>query len=100
MAAKKDQHTVGSPDKRRGQQMGSSGAPDQNRQEMKKTPAIAGKRPKANKLSGDPSLAHVSSDPVTPSTTTPSTTAMNVKPSGAAGGAAQFKRRLARKRAG
>jgi hypothetical protein len=99
MAAKKDQHTVGSPEKPRGQQMGFAGNPDQNRQEMKDTPAISGRRPRANKLSGDPSLGHVSSDPVTPSSNTPSTVA-NVKPGRAGGGATQFKRRLAKKRAG
>jgi len=100
MAAKKDQHTVGSPDKKRGQQMGYSGAPDQNREKMKQTPAVIGNRPRDNKLAADVSQRQLSTDAVTPSTNAPSTTGMNVKPSGAAGGAAQFKRRLAKKRAG
>ncbi|HEY6802614.1 MAG TPA: hypothetical protein VI306_03445 [Pyrinomonadaceae bacterium] len=99
MAAKKDQHTVGSPEKKRGQQMGFAGNPDQNREEMKQTPAVIGNRPRANKLAGDVSQKQLSTDAVTPSTSSPSTTGMNVKPRGAAGGAAQFKRRLAKKRA-
>ena len=49
--ARKDQHKVGTPLKPRGQQTGFAGNPDQNREEMKKTPG----------------------DAVTPSTNSPST---------------------------
>ena len=55
MAQKKDQHTVGTPEKPRGQQTGFSGHPDQNREEMDETPAVRGRRPFANKMSADAS---------------------------------------------
>jgi hypothetical protein len=99
MGSSKDQHNVGTPEKPRGQQTGFAGNPDQNREEMKHTPAIKGNRPRANKLARDVSQQAVSTDAVTPSTATPSTAAVNVKPSGGAGGAAQFKKRLAKERA-
>src|SRR6185295_19084704 len=95
----KDQHNVGTPSNPRGQQTGFAGNPDQNREEMNETPAVRGNRPRANKLAGDVSQQQVSTDAVTPSTSTPSTTGMNVKPSGKAGGAAEFKKRLAKRRA-
>lgn len=38
MPEKKDQHKAGIPDKPRGQQTGFAGNPDQNREEMEKTP--------------------------------------------------------------
>lgn len=98
MPVKKDQHTVGTPPKPRGQQTGFSGNPDQNRAEMKKTPAIRGRRKAANKLAGDSSQQHVASNATTPSTNTPSTPAMNVKPKRDGGGAAGFKKRLAKLR--
>ena len=95
----KDQHIVGIPEKRRGQQMGFAGQPDQNRQEMEATPAIKGLRRQVNKLAADKSEQNVSSDATTPSTNTPSTPAMNVPARSETGGATVFKRRLARKRA-
>ena len=98
MGSFKDQHTVGTPEKPRGQQTGFAGNPDQNREEMKQTPAVGGNRPRANKLAGDVSQQQVSTDAVTPSTATPSTPGMIVKSSGKAGGAAQFKKRLAKER--
>jgi hypothetical protein len=90
MTNKKDQHQVGIPQKPRGQQTGFAGHPDQNRQEKDDTPAV----------SGDASEQHIASDPTTPSTNSPSTPAMIGKGSGAAGGEAAFKERLAKKRAG
>jgi hypothetical protein len=98
MARKKDQHTVGTPAKPRGQQTGFSGHPDQNREEMKETPALRGRRKAENKMFGDASQQHIGSDATKPSTNSPSTPAMNVKAKGDAGGEAVFKRRLARKR--
>ena len=41
MKQQKDQHKVGIRQKPRGQQMGTAGAKDQNRQEMKETPESA-----------------------------------------------------------
>jgi hypothetical protein len=73
MAARKDQHKAGIPEKPRGQQTGFAGNPDQNREEMKKTPALRGRRKNANKMFGDASEQHVAGDAVTPSTNAPST---------------------------
>jgi len=99
MGQKKDQHNVGTPSKPRGQQMGFAGTPDQNRSEMNHTPALRGRRKQENKMFSDVSQQHVASDATTPSSNSPSTAAMNTKPSGGAGGAGQFKKRLAKKRA-
>ncbi|HYK22676.1 MAG TPA: hypothetical protein VEV42_18175 [Pyrinomonadaceae bacterium] len=71
--AKKDQHKAGIPEKPRGQQTGFAGNPDQNREEMTKTPALRGRRKKANKMFGDASDQHVAGNPATPSTNSPST---------------------------
>ena len=71
--AKKDQHKVGIPQKPRGQQTGFAGNPDQNREEMAKTPALRGRRKKANKMFADASDQHVGGNPATPSTNAPST---------------------------
>ena len=73
MATRKDQHKAGIPPKPRGQQTGFAGNPDQNREEMKKTPALRGHRKNANKMFGDASEQHIGGDAVTPSTNAPST---------------------------
>jgi hypothetical protein len=73
MGTKKDQHKVGTPSKPRGQQTGFAGNPDQNREEMKKTPALRGRRKNANRMFGDASEQHVAGNPATPSTNAPST---------------------------
>jgi hypothetical protein len=98
MASFKDQHKTGIPDKPRGQQTGFAGNPDQNREEKKKTPAIKGVRPRANKLARDVSQQQLSSDPVKPNTNVPSTVTRDVKSTGGGGGAAGFKKRLAKQR--
>lgn len=95
----RDEHNVGIPEKRRGQQMGFAGQPDQNRQEMEATPAIKGSRKGGNRLAADKSEQHVRSDASTPSTNTPSTPAMNAPARNETGGATAFKKRLAKKRA-
>ena len=99
MRTKKDQHTVGTPERRRGQQTGFAGQNDQNRAEKRTTPALRGKLTRANKMFADASSQQVASDSTTPSTNSPSVPAMNVKAKGASGGESQFKERLARKRA-
>ena len=76
MAASKDQHKAGIPPKPRGQQTGFAGNPDQNREEMKKTPALRGRRKNRNKMFGDDSEQHTGGDAVTPSTNSPSTPGM------------------------
>ena len=98
MRARKDQHTVGTPVRPRGQQTGFAGQNDQNRQEKDETPAVRGRR-SGNKMFADASSQHVGSDSTKPSTNSPSVPAMNVKAKGASGGETQFKKRLARKRA-
>jgi hypothetical protein len=99
MGQKKDQHNVGTPSKPRGQEMGLAGTPDQNRSEMDKTPALRGRRKEHNKMFGDVSQQHVNSDATKLKSNSPSTIVMNTKPSREGGGAAQFKKRLAKKRA-
>ena len=82
MGTRKDQHKVGTPAKPRGQQTGFAGNPDQNREEIDKTPALRGRRKKANKMFADASEQHLASNPSTPSTNAPSTVvfAGNKKP--------------------
>ena len=73
--AVKDQHKAGIPPKPRGQQTGFAGNPDQNREEMDKTPALQGRRRKENKMFADASEQHVAGNSSTPSTNAPSTVA-------------------------
>jgi hypothetical protein len=99
MAARKDQHTAGIAPRRRGQQMGTAGARDQNRKEMKETPAVLGRRKRVNKLAADKSAQHTGGDAVTPRTSSPSTPAMTSGGrKGEGGGETIFKARLKRKR--
>lgn len=100
MAAGKDQHKAGIAPKRRGQQMGTAGARDQNRKEMNETPAVLGSRKRANKMSADKSSQHTGGDAVTPRTSAPSTPAMTPHGrKGESGGESAFKGRLKSKRA-
>jgi hypothetical protein len=99
MKLQKDQHKVGIRKKPRGQQMGTAGARDQNRDEMRATPAVLGRRKAANKLAADKSAQHTGGDAVTPRTTSPSTPAMTSgKRKGESGGEVVFKARLKRQR--
>lgn len=75
MARAKDQHKAGIPPKPRGQQTGFAGNPDQNREEMKQTPALHGRRKKENKMFADASEQHIAGNAATPSTNSPSTVA-------------------------
>ncbi len=76
MKPKKDTHKVGVKAKPRGQQMGTAGAADQNRREMKQTPAVSGRRKAANKMAADKSAQNIGGDAVTPRTSSPSIPAM------------------------
>ena len=76
MASRKDQHKAGIPPKPRGQQTGFAGNPDQNREEMRKTPALRGRRKNENKMFDDASEQHTGASAVTPSTNSPSTPGM------------------------
>lgn len=98
MKPKKDQHKVGIRQKPRGQQTGAAGTRDQNRTEMKATPAVLGRRKAANKLA-DKSAQHTGGDAVTPRTTSPSTPAMTTgRRKGETGGEKVFKARLKQQR--
>jgi len=99
MKPKKDQHKAGLRAKPRGQQMGTAGVADQNREEMDETPALRGRRKDANKMFGDKSAQHTGGDAVTPRTNSPSTPAMNAGThKGDTGGERAFKARLKNKR--
>lgn len=79
--------------------MGTAGAADQNRQEMKETPAVLGRRRLANKMAADKSARNIGGDAVTPRTTSPSTPAMTGGGrKGESGGEAVFKARLKKQR--
>jgi hypothetical protein len=98
MAGKDDQHKVGAPRKRRGQQTGFGGNPDQNRDEMEQTPAVLGRRKRSNKMAGDASEQHVASDATKPSTNAPSVPAAVPQIKGDTEGERVFKQRLAKSR--
>ncbi len=99
MISARDQHKVGIRKKPRGQQMGTSGAADQNRAAMERTPAVRGRRKYANKMAADESEQHIGGDAVTPRTTSPSTPAMTAGGrQGETGGEIVFKARLKRRR--
>jgi hypothetical protein len=99
MKPTKDTHKVGIRTKPRGQQMGTAGAADQNRKEMKGTPAVLGRRKVANKLAADKSAQHIGGDAVTPRTTSTSTPAMTGGArKGETGGETVFKARLKKQR--
>lgn len=101
MEQKKDTHKVGIKAKPRGQQTGNAGARDQNRKEMKATPAVLGRRKAANKMAADKSAQHTGGDAVTPRTTSPSTPAMTAsRRKGETGGETVFKARQKKQRAG
>ena len=73
MGTKKDQHKAGTPEKPRGQQTGFAGNPDQNREAKADTPALRGRRQRANKMFSDASRQHTGTDASKPSTNSPST---------------------------
>ena len=100
MARTRDQHKSGTPSKPRGQQTGFAGNPDQNREEMEKTPAVSGRRKQGNRMIADASEQHVASDATTPSTNTPSVPAVIPPVRSDSGGERVFKRRLQKKRSG
>jgi hypothetical protein len=100
MTTMKDQHKVGVRKKPRGQQTGMAGVSDQNRKDMKETPAVLGRRKRANKLAADKSAQNTGGDAVTPRTSSPSTPAMNAgRRKGESHGETVFKQRLTKSRA-
>ncbi|HEX8846820.1 MAG TPA: hypothetical protein VF791_19410 [Pyrinomonadaceae bacterium] len=98
MVSKKDQHKVGIPAKPRGQQMGTAGNPDKSREAKRETPALGGRRRKANEMFADKSAQHVASSPATPRSNTPSVPAQTSGGRvGETGGEIAFKRRQAKR---
>jgi hypothetical protein len=99
MSSKKDQHKAGIPSKPRGQQTGFAGNPDQNVEAKKETPALRGRRKSANKMFADESSQQQTSNPVTPSSNTPSVPAQESGGHvGETGGEIAAKRRQKKKR--
>src|SRR6476646_3194625 len=99
MARTKDQHEVGIPAKRRGQQTGYAGNPDQSQERKASTPALSGRRKTSNKMFADKSSRQVASDATKPSSNSPSIAAMNTKDrKGESTAERVFKDRLAKKR--
>ncbi|MDX6712166.1 MAG: hypothetical protein QOH96_3182 [Blastocatellia bacterium] len=91
----KDSHTVGTPEKLRGQEMGRPGLKDRNREEMENTPALGGNRNQRNEMFGDKSSKHVGANPSAPRVNSPSTPAAmpgDVK-LGESGGEKEFNKR-------
>jgi hypothetical protein len=72
MSSKKEQSKAGRKQKLRGQQTGFVGNPDQNREEMKNTPALRGRRKAASKMFADDSSQQVGSGAAKGRTNTPS----------------------------
>ena len=72
MSSKKEQSKVGRKQKLRGQQTGFVGNPDQNREEMKNTPSLRGRRKTASKMFADESMQQVGTDASKGRTNTPS----------------------------
>ncbi|MGB9180904.1 MAG: hypothetical protein WCB68_16855 [Pyrinomonadaceae bacterium] len=99
MAARKDQHKVGSPAKPRGQEMGRGRDKDQNREAKAATPALRGSRKAENKMFADKSRQQMTGDGATPRSNQPSTPAQNSGGHvGETGGEIAFKRRQAKSR--
>ena len=100
MASKEQQHKVGIPAKRRGQQVGFAGEADRNRERAKETLASRGHLKKVNKMFADKSSQQISTSAAMPRTNSPSTAAMNSggRP-GQTTGETVFKRRLKKQRA-
>jgi hypothetical protein len=100
MKTKKDLHKVGIREKPRGQQTGMAGVSDQNREAMKETPAVLGRRKRSNKMAADKSSQNIGGDAVTPRTSSPSTPAMNTgRRKGESAAETVFKSRLTKTRA-
>jgi hypothetical protein len=99
MGNKKEQHKAGTPQKPRGQQTGFAGNPDQNREAMKDTPALRGRRKSASKMFADESAQHVGNDAATPRSNTPSLPAAIPTGTklGETGGERVFKKRQAKR---
>ncbi|HEX8709657.1 MAG TPA: hypothetical protein VF723_15560 [Pyrinomonadaceae bacterium] len=95
MSRKKDQHKAGIAETPRGQEMGRGDDQDQNREAMKDTPALRGRRKKESRMFADESSQHMGADAATPRSNTPSipAAAPTGQPLGQTGGERVFKER-------
>ncbi len=97
-SSKELQSKAGIPEKRRGQQTGGPGNPDQNREAKQSTPALAGRRHEANEMFADESTNQMTGDSVSPRSNTPSTPAQTSGGHvGETGGEIVFKQRQAKR---
>jgi hypothetical protein len=71
---KERQQKVGIPAKRRGQQTGFAGAPDQNREVESETPSLRGRFKQSNQMFADKSSQGIGTSPASPKSNSPSTT--------------------------
>jgi hypothetical protein len=88
-SSKEKQSKVGRSTKLRGQQTGRADtAPAQDRESMKETPALRGRRKQASEFFGDKSKQHTGADAATPRSNTPSVPAAlpSNRPLGQSGG--------------
>jgi hypothetical protein len=99
MSEQKDQHKVGTPEKPRGQEMGT-GFVAKSSAAKENTPATRGERKDENAMFGDESEHHVASNPSAPNTN--SSSVPNALPAGVklgeSGGEREFKERHADKK--
>ncbi len=98
MSDNEEQHTVGIPERPRGQRMGRGEDLDAKRQEMEDgTPALSGIRAENSEMFADASTQHFGGDSVTPATTSPSTPGAipTGEPLGQTGGERQAKQQIA-----
>src|SRR5215210_6928047 len=101
MASKEKQSKVGRSTRLRGQQTGRADTvPAQDREAMKDTPALRGRRKQANEFFADESAQHVGGDSATPRSNTPSVPAAlpSGRPLGQTGDERAAKRRAKVKR--
>lgn len=96
---KERQQKVGIPAKRRGQQMGFAGQPDQNQVRAAEAPATRGRLKKTNKMFADKSSQQIGTGAGSSRSNSPSTAAMNTGGHpGETTGETAFKRRMKRER--
>ncbi len=77
MSSEHDQHKTGIPSKRRGQQTGFAGNPDQNRAEKAETPELSGRREDENEMFADASTQQMGSNSAAPNSASPSVPGFN-----------------------
>lgn len=100
MSSKKAQSKAGVPEKRRGQQMGTTKTSSKMSEAKKDTPALRGRRKAASEMFADKSSQQFGSDPAAPRDNTPSVPAAipTGTPLGQSGGEKVFKARQSKRR--